>query len=244
MIIIKTEKEIEALKESGAIARKAVDEAVRKAEAGMSTLELNKIAEEVITSAGGVPCFKGYEGFPAACCINVNAGIVHGIPNSYRMKKGDVVSVDLGVLYKGMVSDVSESFELGASNETRFLGTGKNALELAIQECRVGNRVGDISFAIQKTVESAGYSVSRELTGHGVGKEVHEDPYVPCLGRPGKGPELVLGMTLAIEVIYQKGRPQLALDRDGWTLSTLDGSLSGLFEKTVAVTGQGGLVLT
>ncbi len=244
MLLLKTPSEIEAMKEGGKIARKAIDGAVRQAEVGMTTLELSNIAEKIIIEAGGKPCFKGFEDFPAAACININAGIVHGLPGKYRLRVGDVVSVDLGVLYKDLNTDVSESFELVTKDHTKFLDIGKKALDSAIQSCVLGNRIGDISYAIQSTVERAGYSVSRDLAGHGVGRELHEDPYVECFGRPGKGEKLVEGMTLAIEVIYQKGRPELVLDRDRWTLRTKDGSLSGLFEKSVAVTRQGVLVLT
>lgn len=244
MTLIKSELEIAGMQESGEIARKAIDEAVKQAKIGMSTKELNDLAENVILEAGGKPCFKGYEGFPSATCININSGIVHGVPGSYRLKSGDVVSVDLGVLYKGMVTDVSESFEVGTKNQSKFLETGQKALKEAIEACILGNRIGDISSAIQKTVEKSGYSVTRDLAGHGVGRLVHEDPYIPCYGRPGRGEKLVEGMTLAIEVIYQKGSPELVLDQDGWTLSTQDGSLSGLFEKTLALTRQGVLVLT
>jgi len=232
------------MQEGGKIARKAVDEALKRAKAGMSTLELNNIAEKIITDMGGVPCFKGYEGFPFATCININEGVVHGVPNKYKIQRGDIVSVDLGVLYGGLNTDVSESFEVETDAHRKFLDTGRKALENAIKVCVTGNKIGDISNTIQKTIESGGFSVSRDLAGHGVGREIHEDPYVECFGRPGKGHELKEGMTLAIEIIYQKGRPELHLAKDGWTLSTKDGSLSGLFEKSVAVTRQGVLVLT
>lgn len=244
MILIKSQQEIDAMVEGGKIARKAVDEAVRQAKVGMTTLELNTIAEKIILESGGVPCFKGYEGFPFATCTNINEGIVHGFPNKYKLKKGDVVSVDLGVLYKGMNTDVSESFELETHHQDKFLETGKQALANAIAKCMIGNKIGDISNATQTTIQRAGFSVSRNLAGHGVGRLIHEDPYVGCFGKPGKGYEIKEGMTFAVEVIYQKGRPELKLAKDGWTLSTKDGSLSGLFEKSVAVTRQGVLVLT
>jgi methionyl aminopeptidase len=207
-------------------------------------LEINNIAEKIILDAGAKPCFKGYDDFPFATCINVNSGIVHGIPGGYKLQNGDVVSVDLGVLYKGLNTDVSESFEVETDNESRFLETGKKALEKAIKACILGNHIGDISSAIQITIEGAGYSVSRDLAGHGVGRKIHEDPFIECFGRPRTGERLVEGMTLAIEVIYQKGRSELELAKDGWTLGTKDGSLSGLFEKSVALTRQGALVLT
>ncbi len=244
MILIKSSQEIEAMLESGKIARKAIDEAVKQARVGMTTMELNNLAEKVIVDAGGKPCFKGFEGFPTATCININEGIVHGLPGKYQMKSGDIVSVDLGVLYKGMYSDVSESFELETNLQKRFLYFGRKALELAIESCVIGNHIGDISYAIQSTLKHAGYTVTKDLAGHGVGRELHEDPYVECFGRRGKGHEIKENMTFAIEVIYQKGRPELKLDKDGWTLKTADGSLAGLFEKSVAVTRQGPLVLT
>lgn len=243
-MIIKTLEEIDAMKAGGKIARDAVIQTIRAAAPGMTTMNLNDLAEQHILSAGGKPCFKGFEGFPSATCINVNEGIVHGLPGSYKLKTGDLVSLDLGVLYKGMITDVSESFEVKSAKHKDFLNAGKNALKKAIEECVVGNHIGDISYAMQKTIETAGYSVSRDLAGHGVGKMIHEDPYVPCYGRPKRGIKVVEGMTLAIEVIYQKGFPELILDPDGWTLSTRDGSLSGLFESSVAVLKQGVLVLT
>ena len=232
------------MQEGGGIARLAIDAAVKAIAVGITTLELNNIAEKVIQDAGGVACFKGYDGFPYATCININNGIVHGIPSNYRIRQGDIVSVDLGVLYKGLNTDVSDTVEVGTKDQEKFLTTGRKALEKAIGACILGNRVGDISAIIQKTVESSGYSVTRDLAGHGVGRQIHEDPYVECFGRPGKGEKLVEGMTLAIEVIYQQGKPELILARDGWTLTTKDGSISGLFEKSVAVTRQGPLVLT
>jgi methionyl aminopeptidase len=244
MILIKTDKEIAAMQECGKIARRAIDEAVKSARAGMTTMELNDLAEKVILGSGGLPCFKGYEDFPTATCINVNEGIVHGFPGSYSLKVGDIVSVDLGVRYKGMVTDVSETFELTTNRQQKFLEAGRKALAGAVETCVVGNHIGDISFAIQKTVEALGYTVTRDLAGHGVGREVHEDPYIPCYGRPKRGEKLLEGMTLALEVIYQTGSPDLILEDDGWTLATRDGSLSALFEKTVALTRQGVLVLT
>ena len=244
MILIKSSQEIEIMREGGKIARKAVDEAVKRAKVGMTTLELNNIAEKVIIGMGGIASFKGYKGFPFATCININEGIVHGVPNKYKVRRGDVVSIDLGVLYKGLNTDVSESFEVETNVQDKFLDTGRKALEKAIGVCVIGNKIGDISYAIQKTVENAGFSVTRDLAGHGIGKEIHEDPYVACFGQPGKGPEIKEGMTLALEVIYQKGHPKLRLAKDGWTLCTKDGSLSGLFEKSVAVNRQGALVLT
>jgi len=244
MILIKTPQEIQIMQEGGKIAREAVDAAVKQAKVGMTTLELNNIAEKIILDLGGMPCFKNYEGFPFAICVNINEGIVHGIPNQYKIQRGDVVSIDLGVLYKGLNTDVSESFEVETNVQGKFLDAGRKALENALEACIVGNKIGDVSYAIQKTIESAGFSVSRDLAGHGVGRQIHEDPYVECFGQPGKGREIKEGMTLALEVIYQKGRPELRLAKDGWTLSTKDGSLSGLFEKSVAVTRQGALVLT
>ncbi|MFH1295528.1 MAG: type I methionyl aminopeptidase [bacterium] len=244
MIVLKTPAEVEKMVQGGKIARRALTAAVQQAKVGVSTLELNQLAEQFILAAGAKPSFKGYEGFPAATCINVNSGIVHGLPNDYRLQIGDVVSIDLGVLFAGLHTDVSESFEVEANNHCKFLATGKKALDLAVSACVVGNRIGDISWAIQRTVERVGYSVSIDLAGHGVGRELHEDPFIECFGQPGQGVLLKAGMTLAVEVIYQQGRPELVLAEDGWTLRTKDGSLSGLFEKSVAVTGRGVLVLT
>lgn len=243
-IIIKTPDQIKLMHEGGNISSQALLATLESVKPGITLIELDAIAEKKILSLGGKPSFKMVDDYKFTTCININEGIVHGLPNNYVVKEGDLVSIDLGAFYKGFHTDLSYTVEVGTSKEEKFLNTGKSALEKAIQACVVGNTVGDVSNAMQVEIERAGYTVSRDLVGHGVGRDLHESPYVPCYGHKGRGVLLKEGMVLAIEAIYQKGRPELALDADGWTLKTLDGSLSSLFEKTVAITSQGPLVLT
>lgn len=244
MIPIKTPNEIQIMREGGKISAAALKAVLDAVKVGVSLYELDQIAEKTILSLGAQPSFKRVDDYRYTTCLNINEGIVHGIPTDYRLQKGDVLSVDLGAYYKGFNTDLSWTTEVESNREQKFLETGFRALEKAIFECVAGNRLGNVSNAIQQTVEREGYSVSDELVGHGVGKELHEDPYVPGYGKKGSGLVLEEGMTLAIEVIYQKGEPDLVLDDDGWTLKTADGSLSGLFEHTVLVSKNRPEVLT
>lgn len=244
MIHLKTPEQIKIMQEGGEISAQALQKVLDAVKPGITLAELDKIAEQYILSQGAKPSFKGVDDYEFTTCINVNDGIVHGIPNNYKVKPGDLVSIDLGALYKGFHTDLSYTVEVETKKETEFLETGKRALKLGIEQAVVGNHIGDISNAIQTCVESKGYTVSFDLVGHGVGKNLHEDPYVPGYGKKGKGPELKEGMVLAIEVIYQKGNPAITIDEDGWTIKTLDGSLSGLFESTVAITSEGPIILT
>lgn len=235
MIKIKTKKQIETMQKGGKIASKTLSKVLSSVKPGVTLKELDSIAENEILNLGGASSFKTVDNYKYTTCINVNEGIVHGIPNEYVVKKGDLVSVDLGVLYDGFHTDLSYTLEVDSNKEEKFLMVGKEALSLAIENCRVGKRLGDISNAMQTVVEDEGYSVSKDLVGHGIGKKLHEDPYVPCYGAKNSGIKLREGMILAIEVIYQKGFSELVLDDDDWTLLTADSSLSGLFEKTVAI---------
>jgi methionyl aminopeptidase len=244
MIHLKTPQEIGLMRESGIIAASALKNVISEVKVGVTLLELDKIAEKTILEAGAKPSFKMVEDYPFTTCLNINSGVVHGMPSKYVLKSGDLLSIDLGAFYKGFHSDLSWTIEVGSDKEQKFLETGKKALNSAIFSCIVGNHVGDASNAIQTTVEAVGYTVSRDLVGHGLGRELHEDPYVPGYGKKGSGPLLKEGMVLAIEVIYQKGKPRLVLERDNWTLSTADGSLAGLFEHSVAITENGPIVLT
>lgn len=209
-------------------------------------MELDSFAEKRIRELSGKPAFKGYEGYSFTTCININDGIVHGIPGPYCIAKGDLVSIDLGVIYGGFNTDVSWTVIAGSGSKEseRFLEAGKLALKKAISKCKIGNRIGDISYGMQAEVEKAGYNVVRDLVGHGVGRNLHEDPQVPCYGRPSTGTELREGMTLAIEVIYTLGSPKLKVLGDGWTMATKDGTMSGLFEQTVAIEQAGPKLLT
>lgn len=232
--------------EGGRMAGRVLKEALDLMRPGLTTQELNAFVQKRIASFGARPSFQGFEGYPFATCININEGIVHGLPGPYRIRDGDLVSIDLGVLYKGFHTDVSWTKVVGQSNpeKEKFLAAGRLALEKSINQCRDGNWVGDISFAMQKIVEDSGYQVVRDLVGHGVGRQLHEEPQVPCYGRAGSGILLGSGMVLAIEVIYSQGSPKLRVLPDDWTMVTKDGKLSGLFEQTVAIVGTAPKILT
>ncbi len=244
MIHLKSDLEIELMQRGGEITSAVLQTLIRAVKVDTKLIDLDSLAEEEILKLGAEPSFKTVDNYPYTTCINVNEGIVHGMPNEYKLKKSDIVSIDIGSLYKGFHTDLSYTLEVETDYESTFLKTGKLALEKAISSCKLGNRIGDISASMQQEVESKGYSVSEMLVGHGVGRKLHEDPYVPCYGVFGTGHKLKAGMVLAIEVIYQKGRPDLVESSDGWTLKTADGSLSALYEKTVALTRAGTVVIT
>ena len=205
---------------------------------GITTGELDAIAEEFIRSHGGVPTFKGYKGYPAATCLSPNAMVVHGIPGKAKLQDGDILSVDVGVTLEGFVADSAWTFAVGDIDDEvqRLLDTCEAALEAGIAEARLGNQIGDISAAVQKVTEDAGFSVIRSLVGHGVGRSMHEDPQVPNFVTSYRGPELREGMTIAIEPMITAGGPDVYLHDDEWSISTSDGSLAAHFEHTVAVT--------
>ena len=253
MIILKTIEEVALMREGGRIAASVVEAISGFIKPGISALEIDQLTEKLIIERGAKPSFKGFEEYKFSSCVNVNEGVVHGIPKkNIVLKPGDVVKVDLGVLYKSFNTDTAFSCLVkgGSDGESdfkekeRFLKVGREALSKAIGQCKIGNRIGDISAQIQRTVERAGYGVVEELVGHGLGKSLHEDPQVPGLGKPHKGVLLREGMTLAIEVIYTMGGSEIVLDNDGWTLSTLDGKMAGLFEHTVSLSKEGVEVLT
>ena len=213
---------------------------------GVTTAELDRLAEEYIRSQGGVPTFLGYKGFPASLCLSPNDMVVHGIPGRYRLEEGDILSVDVGVTLDGFVADAAFTHAVGEvpPETTRLLEVGQQALAAGVAQARAGNRLTDISHAVQTTTETAGYSVIRSLVGHGVGRSMHEDPQIPNFGAPGRGPLLQPGMTLAIEPMINAGGPEVVLHDDQWSISTADGSLSCHFEHTVAVTESGPRILT
>ena len=244
MISLKTEEELKVMQEGGMISAGALKEVLKNVRAGIKTIELDKIAEEYILNHKGKPSFKTVKNYKFTTCINVNEGVVHGIPNQRVIKKGDLVKVDLGVLYKGFHTDLSDTVEVETNVQEDFLSAGRLALSDAVSMCIVGNKVGDISNAIQKVIEGKDFTVSRDLVGHGIGKSLHEDPFVPGFGKAGTGPILKEGMVLALEVIYQKGSYEIDYEKDGWTIITKDRSLSALFEHTIAVTKDGPLILT
>src|SRR6186997_3294199 len=212
-----------------------------QAQPGITTGELDKIADAFIRENGGVPTSMGYRGFPAATCISPNAMVVHGIPGEHRVEEGDLISVDVGITLDGLVADSAYTYAVGDidSESARLLEVGKQALEAGIEQARAGNRVGDISHAVQEVVEGAGFAVVRSLVGHGVGRSYHEEPQVPNFGEPGRGPLLQTGMTLAIEPMITAGGPDVYLHDDEWSISTQDGSLAAHFEHTVAVAEEG-----
>ena len=213
---------------------------------GVTTKELDALADEHIRSRGGTPTFKGYRGYPASICVSPNAVVVHGIPGGYRLREGDVISIDVGVTLGGFVADSAWTFPVGeiSPEAERLLQACRASLDAGIEQARVGNRVGDISAAVQRTAEGAGYFVIRSLVGHGVGRSMHEEPQVPNFGEPGRGPRLAPGMTLAIEPMICAGSEEVYVHDDEWSISTRDGSLAAHFEHTVAVTDDGPRILT
>lgn len=246
MIIRKSKVEIESMSRAGAVVAKTLALLGNLAKPGVTTADLDEAAETYIRSEGGVPTFKGYRGFPAAICTSPNSMVVHGIPGAYELKDGDLISVDVGVTLDGFVADSAFTYPVGEvdGDAERLLEVGQAALAAGIAQARAGNHVQDISAAVQRTTEEAGFSVVRSLVGHGIGRSMHEDPQVPNFGEPGHGPLLQPGMTLAIEPMINAGSPDVWMAEDRWSISTDDNSLSAHFEHTVAITDNGPLVLT
>jgi methionyl aminopeptidase len=246
VIVRKSPREIEQMAEAGALVARTLDLLREHVRPGVATQELDDIADEFIRSHGGVPTSRGYKGYPAAICISPNDMIVHGIPGRFRLDDGDIVTCDVGVTLGGLIADSAATFGVGEidSEAQRLLDVCQTALAAGIEQARPGNRVGDISHAVQEVVEEGGFSVVRALVGHGVGRSYHEEPQVPNFGVPGRGPVLVEGVTIAIEPMITAGSPQIVVADDGWSISTADGSLSAHFEHTVAVTAEGPRILT
>lgn len=246
MVYLKNTDEVLIIKESAQILGRAHGEVAKHVKPGVTTEALDKIAEEFIRDHGGSPSFKNYNGFPASLCISVNETVVHGIPGKYELKEGDIISIDGGVFYKGYHSDSAYTYPLpGVSEEVLLLlERTYESLFLGIEQARVGNRIGDIGFAIQHYVEGFGYGVVRELVGHGVGKKLHEDPEVPNYGKRGKGPKLVEGMVIAIEPMINRGTKRVVQANDGWTIRTADKRASAHFEHMVAIGKNGAEILT
>jgi methionyl aminopeptidase len=246
MIIRKSEQEIEAMARAGRVVADTLALLGETVRSGLTTGELDELAEDYIRSQGGTPTFKGYHGFPASICASPNSMVVHGIPGEYRIEDGDLLSVDVGVTLNGFVADSAYTFAVGDIGEDaqRLLDVGQAALEAGIAEARAGNHIGDISNAVQRTVEEAGFSVVKSLVGHGIGRSMHEEPQIPNWGAPGRGPLLAAGMTLAIEPMITAGGPEVIVAEDRWSISTDDGSLSAHFEHTVAVTDGEPRILT
>lgn len=246
MITLKSSKEIEWMRDAGKLsaeALSAVGEAVRP---GITTLELDSVARRFIKKSGGEPSFLGYHGYPAAACVSVNDEIVHGIPGDRVLKNGDIVSVDLGVKYKGYHGDNAKTFAVGTISEqaARLIQVTEQSFFAGLEAFAEGNRLSSISAAVQKTAEDAGFSVVRELVGHGIGRELHEEPNVPNFVTSGRGPRLRVGMVICIEPMINYGDKETVTLPDGWTVKTKDGSLSAHYEHTVALMPNGPLILT
>ncbi|MGZ5308117.1 MAG: type I methionyl aminopeptidase [Solirubrobacterales bacterium] len=245
-IIRKTPKEIEAMAAAGRIQARALNLLAAKVRPGVTTLELDESAERFIRSQGAEPSFKGYRGFPGSICTSPNSMVVHGIPGPYELKRGDILSIDVGVTYEGWVADAAITVpvsDVGPEAE-RLLATTKASLFAGTEQMRAGNRLGDVSAAIQRRVEEDGFSIIRTLVGHGVGRQMHEDPQIPNFGEPDKGPELEEGMVFAIEPMVNVGTEQVRMGNDGWAVYARDDSLAAHFEFTIAVTPDGPRILT
>jgi methionyl aminopeptidase len=246
VIIKKSPEEIEKMARAGEILVATLELLEGKVRPGVSTAELDSAAERFIRSRGATPTFKGYRGFLGSICASPNAMIVHGIPGPYRLEPGDVISIDVGVTLDGWVADAARTFaveEIGPQARN-LLSATEESLHAGVEQCRVGNRMGDVSSAIQAVAEGAGLSVVRSLVGHGVGRNMHEDPQVPNYGTPGKGPLLKEGMVIAVEPMTTAGRPAVRVGGDGWAIFSQDGSPAAHFEFTVAITGAGPRILT
>jgi methionyl aminopeptidase len=246
MIIQKSPEEIEAIAAAGRVLARCLRLLQRKARPGVTTAELDEAAEKFIRSQRAEPAFKGYRGFPGSICASPNSMVVHGIPGSYALSRGDVLSVDVGVVLDGWVADAAITIPVGNTTPLakRLLAATRAALFDAVEQCRPGNRLGDVSHAVQRRVEEDGFSVIRSLVGHGIGREMHEDPQIPNFGDPGTGPELAEGMVFAIEPMVNAGGHDVRVGPDNWAVYSRDGSLTAHFEHTVAVTGEGPSILT
>jgi methionyl aminopeptidase len=246
MIILKSKSEIEKMAVACRIVAEALQELVRAVHPGLTTLELDALAERNIRARGGVPAFKGYRGFPNALCVSINEQVVHGIPSRRRLKTGDIVGLDLGAKWEGYYGDAAVTVPVGQiPPETESLiATAREALSVGIKEVGPGKHLSDISHAIQCYAEARGYNVVRAFVGHGIGTALHEEPQVPNFGPPGRGPRLKTGMILAIEPMVNIGDADVEILDDGWTVVTADGQLSAHFEHTVAITDEGPQILT
>lgn len=245
-MILKRPAEIDRMIEAAVINREALEAVAKQIQPGVSTAELNVVAESAILSAGGKPAFKGYRGFPATLCTSVNEVVVHGFPDDRPLAEGDIVSIDIGTLYGGYAADMARTYAVGkiSAGAARLLDATERSLWAGIAAAQAGNRLGDVSAAIQDVVEAEGFWVVREFVGHGIGRDFHEAPELPNYGRAGTGPVLRPGLVLAMEPMVTENRTRIRILDDGWTAPTADGSLAAHFEHTVAVTEDGPRVLT
>ena len=246
MITIKSKPEVELMRKAGDLVFRTLNLVCDAAKPGITTRELDTMAEEFIRSEGAEPAFKGYMDYPATLCVSINDEVVHGIPGGRKLEEGQIVSIDVGVRINGWYGDSARTVRIGTISDEaeRLMKTTEEALQAGIQQARAGNRLGDISSAVQTFVEKNGYSVVRDLVGHGIGRRMHEEPQVPNFGEPHTGVELASGMVLAIEPMVNVGGATIKFDADKWTVRTADGSLSAHFEHTVAITDNGPDILT
>jgi methionyl aminopeptidase len=246
MINIKSSEEIDRMAAAGTILVKTLNLLQTKVRPGVTTADLDAAAEKFIRSQRAEPAFKGYRGFPGSICTSPNSMVVHGIPGPYKLSRGDILSVDVGVVHDGWVADAARTFPVGPISPiaTRLLRSTEGALFAAVEQIRPGSRLGDVSHAVQRHVEADGFSVVRSLVGHGIGRDMHEDPQIPNFGEPGRGPVLEEGMVLAVEPMVTAGRHAVRMGDDHWAIYSQDGSLAAHFEFTVAVTAEGPRILT
>jgi methionyl aminopeptidase len=244
--MLKTPREIELLRKSNVIVAEVRDALMEMAEPEMETAELDREAESLILKKGAKPAFKGYRGYPNSLCISINDEVVHGIPGKRKLKKGDVVSIDLGVIYEGFFGDSAVTFPLGGVSETarKLILVTEQSLYKGIEAATAGAHLHDIGAAVQRHCEGAGFSIVRDFVGHGIGRALHEDPQIPNYGTRGTGPELVCGMVLAIEPMVNEGAAGIRILGDGWTAVTADGKLSAHFEHSIAITDEGPVILS
>lgn len=244
--LVKTDQEIEIMKKSGRICAQALKKVLENVRIGISCRTLDMIAQKEIEMQGATPSFKTVEDYQYTICTTINEQVVHGIPTDRELEEGDIVGIDVGALFKGYHSDLAITVPVGKipSDTDRFLSVGRKTLFEALKQVKPGKKIGDISATIQTGVEEAGYSIVKSLTGHGVGKELHEEPMIPGFGKINTGQEVLENMVLAIEIIYTSGSGEVGLEKDNWTITSADGSLGGLFEQTVAVKKGGPIVLT
>ncbi len=246
MIIGKSKKELEKMRAAGQLVGQVLQELRSMAQPGLTTIEIDRAAEKMIRDAGALPTFKGYHGFPYSICASVNEQVVHGFPSDYVLKDGDIFSIDCGVTLEGFVGDTATTVPVGRVDEAalKLISVTEGCLELAIDQCRPGNHLGDIGFAVQQHAEAHGYSVVRDYVGHGIGRRMHEDPQIPNYGKPGQGPKIRAGYVFAVEPMINLGTHYTKVLADGWTVVTLDGKPSAHSEHTIAITEEGPEVLT
>jgi methionyl aminopeptidase len=246
MIIGKSRKELEKMRAAGRLVGQVREHLRSMVRPGITTLEIDRVAEKIIRDAGALPTFKGYNGFPYSICASVNEQIVHGFPSNYALKEGDIFSIDCGVTLEGFVGDTAATVPVGEVDEEklRLIRVTEECPERAIQQCRPGNHLGDIGWAVQQHAEANGYSVVRDYVGHGIGRRMHEDPQIPNYGRPGLGDKIKAGYVFAVEPMVNQGTHFTKVLKDGWTVVTLDGKPSAHAEHTIAITEDGPEVLT